>query len=183
MPWISPTLEQLRATNRSNVQAQLRSGPMIPNSVLRVMADSNAGLAYLTILYLNWLALQLMPDTAETEWLDRFASIWLTQGRKTATYANAVVTFTGIQYTALAAASLLNGAVDTSTGANITFATEAPATIGNSGPTSVQIIGNTATPASVQSNVDCSISGNVSRSESTRLNSSHWLLSRMPSSA
>ena len=103
------------------------------------MADSNAGLAYLTILYLNWLALQLMPDTAEIEWLDRFASIWLTQGRKTATYASAVVTFTGIQYTALAAASLLNGAVDTTTGANITFATEVPATIG-AGATPVSVI-------------------------------------------
>jgi len=35
------------------------------------MADANAGLGYLTLLYIDWLAKQLLPDTAETEWLDR----------------------------------------------------------------------------------------------------------------
>src|ERR1035437_7162364 len=139
MPWVSPTLEQLRTTNRSNVQAQLRSGPMIPNSVLRVMSDSNAGLAYLTLLYLNWLAAQMMPDTAETEWLDRFASIWLTRGRKTATSVAAVVNFTGINGTPLPSGSQLGGAQDTTTGAAINFSTTYPIFIGT-GPTPTSIV-------------------------------------------
>jgi uncharacterized phage protein gp47/JayE len=93
MPWTTQTLEQLRALNRDNVQAQLHSGPLIPNSVLRVIADSNSGLAYLTLLYLDWLAKQLMPDTAETEWLDRFGEIWRPGGsaRKAATYGTGVL--------------------------------------------------------------------------------------------
>jgi uncharacterized phage protein gp47/JayE len=91
MPWQNPTLEQLRAQNRDNITAQLRSGPLIPNSVARVMADGNAGLAYLTLLYLNWLSLQLLPDTAEGGWLDRQANIWV-GGRKASSFAAGTVT-------------------------------------------------------------------------------------------
>jgi uncharacterized phage protein gp47/JayE len=91
MPWQNPTLEQLRAQSRDNVTAQLRSGPLIPNSVARVLADTNAGIGFLTLLYLNWLALQLLPDTAEGEWLDRQAQIWV-GGRKASSFAAGTVT-------------------------------------------------------------------------------------------
>jgi uncharacterized phage protein gp47/JayE len=105
MPWQTPTLQALRALNRDNVTAKLRSGPIIPNSVLRVMSDGNAGLAYLTLLYLNWLALQLMPDTAEKEWLDRFGNIWV-GGRKAANFASGTALLTGIALTPVAAGTL-----------------------------------------------------------------------------
>src|SRR5215470_17608058 len=113
MPWTTPTLDDLRALNRDNVTAKLRSGPMIPNSVLRVMSDSNAGLAYLTLLYIGWLARQLLPDTSEQEWLDRFGTIWLTnadgsRGRKTATYAAGVATVTGLIGTVLPSGTQLS---------------------------------------------------------------------------
>jgi uncharacterized phage protein gp47/JayE len=142
MPWQTPTLEQLRTLNRDNVQSQLRSGPMIPNSVLRVMSDTNAGLAYLTLLYLNWIAQQLMPDTAEKEWLDRFASIWLTQGRKAATYAVAMITFTSIGTVVMPAGSLMSGAADSVTGAAIQFQSQSPVTIGTTA-TAVSIVATT----------------------------------------
>ena len=100
MPWVTPSLEQLRSLNRDNITAQLRSGPMIPNSVLRVMADGNAGLAYLVLLYVNWLSLQLMPDTSETAWLDRHANIWI-GGRKAATFALGVANVSGLEETVL----------------------------------------------------------------------------------
>lgn len=136
MPWVTPTLEELRSLNRDNIQAKLRSGPIIPNSSLRVLADADAGLAYLTLLYINWLSLQLMPDTAETVWLDRFANIWL-NGRKTATFANGTVTATGISGSLLPSGSILQG----STGNNpsVEFATTSDVTIG-SGPTNVNIV-------------------------------------------
>jgi uncharacterized phage protein gp47/JayE len=132
MPWVTPTLEQLRSMNRSNVQAQLRSGPMIPNSVLRVMADSNAGLAYLVLLYINWLALQLMPDTAEEAYLDRFGNIWKPggQGRKTATFATGVIQFTGLGSITMPAGSIMTGANDVTTGVAINFVTATPTLIG-----------------------------------------------------
>jgi uncharacterized phage protein gp47/JayE len=139
MPWQTLTLEQLRTLNRDNVQSQLRSGPMIPNSGLRVMSDANAGLAYLTLLYLNWLALQVMPDTAEREWLDRFANIWLRQGRKSASFASATITFTSIGSVVMPAEVTMSGATDNTTGASLQFQTQSPFTIGTT-PTAVSVL-------------------------------------------
>jgi uncharacterized phage protein gp47/JayE len=64
------------------------------------MADAMAALAHLTLRYLDWLALQLLPDTAEHEWLDRHGDIWLvnadgTIGRKVATPAMGTIAITG----------------------------------------------------------------------------------------
>ncbi|MGY3278117.1 baseplate J/gp47 family protein [Bradyrhizobium sp. S3.7.6] len=140
MPWQTPTLEQLRSLNRDNVTAQLHSGPMIPNSVLRVMSDANAGLAYLTLLYLDWLSRQIMPDTAETEWLDRFAAIWLTQPRKAASYAACKVSADGGSGTVLPAGTILAGAVNNTTGAAIYFSTQATVTLGGRGSVGVDAV-------------------------------------------
>lgn len=114
MPWTTPSLEDLRSLNRDNVQAKLHSGPLIPNSVLRVMADSNAGLAFLTLLYLDWLAKQLMPDTAETEWLDRHGDIWRPggAGRKAATYGTGIINMKAtVNGTTLPNGSLFSGQI------------------------------------------------------------------------
>ena len=67
----------------------------IPNSVLRVLSDSQGALCHLTLQYVDWLSLQLIPDTAEHEWLDRHGDIWLTNadgttGRKLAQLASGV---------------------------------------------------------------------------------------------
>jgi uncharacterized phage protein gp47/JayE len=73
---------------------------LIPNSVLRVMSDSQGALCHATLQYIDWLALQLLPDTAEQEWLDRHGNIWLvnsdgTTGRKLATLASGTILLTG----------------------------------------------------------------------------------------
>src|SRR6516164_4593318 len=137
MPWVMPTLESLRSTNRNNVQAKLRSAPLIPNSVARVMADSNAGLAYLTLLYIEWLSDQLMPDESETEWLDRHAAIWLpNNGRKQATFSNGIVTATGLAGTAVPAGTIL--LANKSDGTAILFQTAYAINIG-AGPTPVPV--------------------------------------------
>lgn len=143
MPWATPTLDTLRSLNRDNVTSQLNSGPMIPNSVERVMADSNAGLAYLTLLYLNWLALQIMPDTAESDFLSRFADIWQPggTGKKPATFASGVVNFSGINGTVVPINSLLNAVVIN--GATVLFKTTAAITLG-AGPTPANFIALTA---------------------------------------
>lgn len=100
MPWITPTLSEIRRLNRDFLTAQLASGVMVPNSALRVMADANGGLAHLNLLYLDWLSRQFLPDTAETEWLERHANIWLansdgSRGRKAASFASGTALFTG----------------------------------------------------------------------------------------
>ena len=84
----------------------------VPNSVLRVMSDAQSALCHLTLQYIDWLALQLIPDTAETEWLDRHADIWLVNadgstGRKMTTFAVGAATFTGTQGVVIPASTLL----------------------------------------------------------------------------
>ncbi len=126
MPWFTPTLKQVRELTRDNVAgllatlaipknillASLNRQASVGNSVLRVMSDAMAGLAHLTLKYIDWLSLQLLPDTAETEWLDRHGAIWLVNsdgsvGRKTASYASGTVTITGQAGTACPTGALL----------------------------------------------------------------------------
>lgn len=85
---------------RDFVTAQLGAVALIPNSVIRIMADAKAALAHMVLLYVDWLAKQLLPDTAEKEWLDRHGVIWLTnsdgsKGRQSAVYAEGSFSFTG----------------------------------------------------------------------------------------
>jgi uncharacterized phage protein gp47/JayE len=136
MPWSTPSLDDVRKQNRDYITARLHSAAMVPNSVLRVLSDGNAGLAYLVLLYIDWLALQLLPDTAETEWLDRHAAIWLPgNGRKAATFASGSVTATGINGSILPQGSQLTGA--TASG-GVLYETLAQITVG-SDPTPVDV--------------------------------------------
>jgi uncharacterized phage protein gp47/JayE len=102
MPWTTPTLQQTRIVTKNYVLSQLGARAMIPNSALRIMSDGQAGLAHLTLLYIDWLAKQLLPDTAETVWLDRHGNIWLVNadgstGRKGPTLAKGTITMTGTE--------------------------------------------------------------------------------------
>src|SRR5215831_248778 len=101
MAWTTPTLRAVREMVRNDCKSAIAGSVMIANSVLRIMADAMAGLAHLTLRYLDWLALQLLPDTASVEWLDRHGDIWLTNadgsvGRKSPAYADGVVNFSGL---------------------------------------------------------------------------------------
>jgi uncharacterized phage protein gp47/JayE len=115
LPWTTPTLKQVRELTRDYVLSQLGARAMIPNSVLRIMSDAMAALAHLTMLYLDWLAKQLLPDTAEREWLDRHGTIWLvnadgSKGRKAATYASGRVQFEGNEGVVIPVGAILTGA-------------------------------------------------------------------------
>src|SRR5262252_6747082 len=101
MAWTTPTLRTVREMVRNDCKTAVAGSVMIANSVLRIMADAMAGLAHLTLRYLDWLALQLLPDTASVEWLDRHGDIWLTNadgsvGRKSPAYADGIVNFSGL---------------------------------------------------------------------------------------
>jgi len=101
MPWETPTLAAVRGMVRDSVRAKLPGADaLIPNSVLRVLSDNQGALCHTVLQYVDWLALQLIPDTAEAEWLDRHGDIWLvnadgTTGRKMATLAEGVVNIIG----------------------------------------------------------------------------------------
>jgi uncharacterized phage protein gp47/JayE len=133
MPWTTPTLKDVRSMVRDYVRGNLPGADAtIPNSVLRVVSDSQGALTHLVLQYVDWLALQLIPDTAETEWLDRHGDIWLvnsdgTIGRKVATLAVGVVTFSGLAGTVVPVAARLQAT------ANIEFETLEEVTISSSG--------------------------------------------------
>lgn len=100
MPWATPTLREVRSLVRDSIRGSLPGADaLIPNSVLRVLSDNQGAVCHLNLQYLDWEALQLLPDTAETEWLDRHADIWLqnadgSTGRKMATLAEGTVAIT-----------------------------------------------------------------------------------------
>jgi uncharacterized phage protein gp47/JayE len=118
MPWQTPTLKEVRSTVRDHIRGSLPGADAsVPNSVLRVLSDAQGGLCHLTLQYVDWLALQLLPDTAEHEWLDRHGDIWLvnsdgTVGRKQATFARGSILFTGFPGSVAPAGTILDGPND-----------------------------------------------------------------------
>jgi len=146
MPWVTPTLRQVRENVRGEVTTSLGRATFVGNSVLRVMADATAALTHLTLRYIDWLALQFLPDTAEAEWLDRHGAIWLgnadgTFGRKNATLAQGTALVSGVPGTFIPVATQLDsgavtyetlseveiGSVDTS----VEIRALTPGTVGN----------------------------------------------------
>jgi len=101
MPWTTPTLKQVRILTRDFVTAALGAVTIIPNSVLRIMSDAMSGLAHLVLLYIDWLGKQMLPDTAEGEWLARHGAIWLKNsdgsvGKKSPAVSKGTVTMTTV---------------------------------------------------------------------------------------
>ena len=132
MPWTTPTLAGVRSLVRDMIRGSLPGADAsVPNSVLRVLSDSQGALCHLTLQYLDWLALQLLPDTAEGEWLDRHGNIWLvnadgTTGRKLATLATGSADLTGIGGTVVPQATQL---ASSGSGNEATYETTAAITL------------------------------------------------------
>lgn len=125
MPWDTPSLREVRQLSRDYAASYLPGADAsVGNSVLRVLLDDNGGLAHLNLRYLDWQRLQLLPDTAETEFLDRHGQIWL-GGRKTATFAAGYADVTGIAGTIVPKATRWQG------GGGVTYETLAQIVVGS----------------------------------------------------
>src|SRR5215471_5768142 len=148
MPWSTPSLRETRALVRDGIRAVLPTADAsVPNSILRVLSDAMGALAHLTLQYIDWLAKQLLPDTAETIWLDRHADIWLktasgARGRKLATLASGTVNATGV-----------NGTI-------IPFGTRLVRDVWNYETTAQAVIGGAPTPIPIRA-IDPGADGNV----------------------
>src|SRR5579885_2190938 len=142
MPWTTPTLKQVRQNSRDYIMGALRGADaMVPNSVLRVMSDGNAGLAHLNLQFVEWLALQLLPITSETVFLDRWANMYLvnadsSRGRKQATFASGSMEVAGLSGIVIPAGSQASN--------QVTYQTSEQATIGDDGTVTVPIVALTA---------------------------------------
>ena len=77
MAFNRPTLDELVTRIKSDFSSRLLGGATIlRRSVMAVLARTFAGAVHLLYGYLDWIAKQAMPDTAEAEQLRRWASIW-----------------------------------------------------------------------------------------------------------
>ncbi|MDP1628866.1 baseplate J/gp47 family protein [Parvibaculum sp.] len=97
MPHRVPNLTELRAQARDDYRAKLPGADsLLPVSNLRVVGDVQAELVYGLYGYQLAVVRDLMPDTAEDEWLERRAA---TKGifRKPAAAASGTVLLTGTE--------------------------------------------------------------------------------------
>lgn len=92
MPFERPDLLTLIERAQADMDSRLTGAPWLRRRLLAVLARMQGGVAHGLYGYLDWLALQLMPDTAETEHLNRWASIWGV-GRKPAARATGYAAF------------------------------------------------------------------------------------------
>ncbi|MGG7557790.1 baseplate J/gp47 family protein [Pseudomonas sp. ES3] len=88
MPFETPTLPVLVG----RAQADL-AGDALRRSDAQVLARTHAGVAYGLYGYLNWLADQILPDSADEETLERIAALRLNEPRKPAQPASGPASF------------------------------------------------------------------------------------------
>lgn len=89
MPFTRPTLTEIIDRLVTDVASRL---PGVGTTLLRrslagILARAEAGGIHSLYGYLDFIARQALPDTAEDEYLLRWAAIWLPDGRKPATFA------------------------------------------------------------------------------------------------
>ncbi|SNS05436.1 Uncharacterized phage protein gp47/JayE [Humidesulfovibrio mexicanus] len=107
MSFDRPSLATLISRDQADTAARLAGAdPTLRRSLVGVLSSVRAAAVHGLYGYLDWLALQLMPDTAETEHLERWASIW-GLARQAATRATGLATFTGASGAAIPAETIV----------------------------------------------------------------------------
>ncbi|MQX36808.1 baseplate J/gp47 family protein [Roseospira navarrensis] len=94
MPWTTPTLQQLTDQLTADMQARLPGAEATPRTVLGTVGRAVAGAVSGLHAYLRWVSRQVLPDTAETAWLERHAGIW-GLARRPATASAGALALTG----------------------------------------------------------------------------------------
>jgi uncharacterized phage protein gp47/JayE len=109
MPFLRPTLSQLRAQVASDITSSVAGADgLLRFSNLNVLGTAQAGLTLLHYLYLDYIALQSNPYTATDEWLEAWAALKQVY-RKPATPASGSATFPGTAGTLSAGAEVVRG--------------------------------------------------------------------------
>jgi uncharacterized phage protein gp47/JayE len=77
MSFDRPTLTELIVRIKADIESRLEGADAsLRRTLLAILATVEAGAVHGLYGYLDWIAAQVMPDTAETEQLDRWGSIW-----------------------------------------------------------------------------------------------------------
>jgi uncharacterized phage protein gp47/JayE len=144
MPYARPSLPALLDRAISDIDSRLPGADArARRSNLNVLARVNAGAAHGLYGYLSWLALQILPDTADAEILDRHVAIWLPSGRLPASFASGEITISGTPGTVVPAwtiwkrgdGSAFSSADEVAIGESLTRVTVFAETAGQSGNT------------------------------------------------
>lgn len=141
MPWPRIELRDRRTQVRDDIAAHLPGADAtIPNAPLSVLAEAQASLTHDNDAHLDFVARMMMPDTAEGEFADRWANIWLPEGRKGATYATGTITITGSSGASVATGAVLTYAAFDASGGNVTLQFRVTAGVTLSGPSATAAI-------------------------------------------
>lgn len=101
------TVKQLQDRIRADIKSRLPgTDPSLRKTVVGALADTHAGAVHGLYGLLDWLARQILPDTAEAENLERHADIYKFT-RIAATPATGSVSFTGTNGTVIPAGTEL----------------------------------------------------------------------------
>lgn len=107
MSFARPTLSELVNRAKADIDARLPGADSrLSRSALGVLATTSAGAAHGLYGYLDHIARQQLPDTADADVLERHAQIW-GLNRKAATLAAGAVTATGADGAVIPAGTLL----------------------------------------------------------------------------
>lgn len=106
MPFSRPTLQELVNRTLADAQTRLGADELIRREDLQVLTRVLAGASHGLHGFIDWLSQQVIFDTAEAEFLERWASIWGIN-RKAAAAAVGDVTLTGTSGTLVPAGTVL----------------------------------------------------------------------------
>lgn len=106
MAFNRPTLSEIVSRIKSDIETRLQTGRLLVTGFLAVIATALGGAVHLLHGHIEWATKQLFPDTAEDEFLARWASIWGIK-RTAAVYGSGNVTFTGVNGSVIPAATRL----------------------------------------------------------------------------
>lgn len=125
MPFARPSLTEIIDRVIADISNRITGvdSSVLRRSLLGILGRAEGGVAHLLYGYIDWVSKQVIPDTAETEFLERWAAIWNIQ-RKPADFSVGPVTFTvvvgsiipadtiiqrqdGVQYIALSDATVV----------------------------------------------------------------------------
>lgn len=151
MPFQRPTLQELISRIQADMDSRIPGAdPRLRRSLLAVLARAHSGAMHSQYGYKQWIADQVMPDTADDEQLERWANIWDVQ-RLQATAAAGDVEFTGTDGATIPAGTELQ------TGDGTSYTTDADATI--AGGTATAAV--TASEAGENGNQEVGVSLNL----------------------
>lgn len=96
MPFARPTLTELIDRVITDISSRVTGvgSAVLRRSLLGILGQSEAGAVHMLYGYIDWAARQTIIDTAEAEYLERWAAIWKVL-RKTAGFSTGQITLSG----------------------------------------------------------------------------------------